>query len=242
MKTLSFLLAAATILVIADAIAFDCTFNSGGLGTYGTLYTCKYPTLSNLTESKYLTTVTGTHASGKTNADVQWLHINYQQNLTFFPKSIAKFFPNLIAMWFSHTGLASLDGDELNGLKNLMYINIEFNPKLERIPGNLFTFNPKLNGILFSRNNIKHVSSYLFNTIDMSKLKYLYFNFNSCVNQQATNQTQIASLIDFMKINCTDIEVSCDVCKVDQQNQILSAKIDEMRSVLNEVLEKINQL
>src|SRR5690349_17859516 len=78
---------------ISQGVIFDCDFNFyGEFPVLGYVYTCR-PNVIASESGLFLEDVRGNHLEGMSNRDVECLWI-YQQNLTFIPKDIEKFFPN----------------------------------------------------------------------------------------------------------------------------------------------------
>jgi hypothetical protein len=232
---------------IVSAVTFNCTFQDTSIGSY----TC-YAILSNIDESDELTAVYGNHQAGKSNNDVDALWIENNQALTFMPRKMEIFFPNLTANFFYQTRIASLNGDELNPFPNYVYFGIRQNPTFERIPGELFANTRNLKRVWLLENNIKHVGEGLLDGLD---LEWAYFQDNYCVNRNAANSVQLPALIEHLRNNCTDIEIttstteitttvpetittttqepSCGdlnevVCHLQEQNEILMAQNEEL--------------
>lgn len=243
------------LISTASALTFTCLFRMRTI--YSLLYyTCDEPKISGINESENLTEVYGNHMTGKSNSDVTFLWIYRPQNLTFFPKNIEKFFPNLVSIIFTYTDIVSFIGDEFRAFPELFYVTLSNNKKLERIPGNLFEFNPLINDTRFHDCNLKYIGEGLFD--GLKKLKFLDVLFNDCVDGFADNYpTKMAKILETIRNNCTDIysttsttteAPSCSrdlneiICNIQEQNRVLLQENVEIKKNLNEVRELIVEL
>lgn len=244
------------ILILAtissiNSLTLNCPFKTLNWANYvGEAYTCYYPTLSNLYETQQITAVSGTHEDGKSNSDVKVLNIGNNVNLTYFPRAIENFFPNLIAIYISSTNITYIRGDELLAFPKLTNFQIAVNPSFERVPGNLFSNNPLLQVVSFYKNNIKHVGEGIMN--GLKNLKWIEFNRNYCVNQLAY-PADFPTLIEFLRTNCTVVEpqtttttttpapicgdINEVVCALQSQNRILIEKITSIESKIDQILD-----
>jgi hypothetical protein len=112
-----------------------------------------------ISSDPYLTGFTGTHTSGNTNAHIKAIiFYNNCHHIKSVPKNIHDIFPNFIAISFSNCGISKLIGDELNKYRNLQGFWL-YDFSLERVPGNLFEFNPNMKIVVLCQNKITRKSS-----------------------------------------------------------------------------------
>lgn len=250
MKLPIFILA---IISTAHAVIFDCFFTHLTTVNLSSTYSCYQPSLANINESEYLTAVYGQHSIGKSNVDVKGLIIDDIISLTYFPKSIEAFFPNLVAIRIRDTGIRALSGHELDPWVDLFWFKFQHNRNVVRLPPNLFDSTPQLKYIDFYNNNIKHVGEDVFSSL--TNITLMDFRYNHCVNQLANNPVQFQALINHLRTNCTDIddstttqsttistteEPSCGnsdeiICNLQVQNEALMAMNLEMKVEINEL-------
>lgn len=192
------------ILLISSssALTFRCTFGVKAINGV-THYSCNQPYISNINVSQYLTEVQGTHEAGKSNLDVKVLSIFNPQNLTFFPKGVEHFFPNLIAIAMNYADILSFIGNEFRAFPQLTWMDLGFNPKLQRIPGNLFEFNPLVGIISFNNCDLKFIGQELFDSL--TNLTGLYVQNNHCVNDYASFPSAMVRVRETIAKNCTDV-------------------------------------
>lgn len=221
-----------------STITFDCkTFGTFSRSDgFSSTYFCWEPIVSNINDGQTLTALTEQHHSQTENNKVKGLFIYNVLDLTFFPKGIENFLPNIDLIYIEKTGIQTLTGDEFKPFKNLYWLRFHNNKALERIPGNLLDSAPLIKVLSFLDNSIKHVDDSLFD--GLTQLTTLDFRYNYCVNEYANTSSQISSLIGKVKSNCkivtttplpTTTEEPCKdfieiISILDQQNQNL---IDE---------------
>lgn len=89
------------------------------------LYSCAVKGLENQEVNASFTEVKGKHAQSKTNDDVQGLMLR-NQNISYVPNEIAKFFPNLIRYEVSNSPLRVVLKDNFKGLRKLETLIIAY--------------------------------------------------------------------------------------------------------------------
>lgn len=148
-----------------------------------------------------VTSVSGTHLDGKTNADVVGFRAD-GKTVNYFPHGLEKFFtPDKIVfinIWSS--GLKEIHGEDLAPYTNVKFISFSDND-LEVIEPDLFKYNPKLEIIGFPKNKIKKVDTTVFD--QLNGLVSLYMNKNACISKEVTrNRKKVLQLINEMKKKC----------------------------------------
>lgn len=183
------------LITSASALTFTCNFKFTTLD-----YTCNDPTISFINDSEFLTEVNGKHLNKMNNLDVKNLFISGPKELTFFPKGIQNFFPNLNSIKFTKTGIISLNGDEFQAFPDLNLLDFSQNSKLERIPGNSFEFNPLITYIYFNQCNLRFIGEGLFS--GLQNLLYLNVQDNFCVND--IGFYDMSRVLGVIERNCSD--------------------------------------
>lgn len=249
MKSLILILA---IISTARAVTFNCTFAFWSSSNLPTVYTCYFPEVSNFDEGEIVTAVDGWHRTGKSNVDVKALLIQDVPHLSFFPRGLEKFFPNLEAFYIRNSSISALTGDELEPFKNLYWFQLAFSRNFERVPENLFDSKPLMRHISFYANNIKYVGENLFR--NLPDLNYLNFQDNNCINKYAENNNEeIQALIEHLQSDCMDVtfltapstecgELNEVICKLQEQNQALIALIAEMKEDVKGIKAEVTQV
>lgn len=259
-QKIKFLIFLQALISTGFAVKMQCRFEMREMNQLPYTYACSSEGLSNISESESLTAVNGTHMSGKSNRDVQFLFITSERGLTFFPRNIDNFFPNLIAIGFQYCNISSLNGDELNAFNNLTWMALSNQPVLERIPGNFFANTPQMKTIFVYQNPIKYIGEGLLDSLEF--LNYAHFGNNYCVNISAENPSEIPFLIEHLRTNCSDIEIptsttteivtteelpSCTdmdeiICNLQEQNIILMQQNEEITSKIVEMSMTMDEL
>jgi hypothetical protein len=202
-----------------DALNIDCGsfYNNHDWNILGTLYACGVRSSQIISNDPYLTGFTGTHTSGNSNANVKEIAFyNNCHHIKSVLKNIHEVFPNFIAISFTNCGISKLIGDELNEYRNLQAFWLH-GTNLERVPGNLFAFNPNLKLVSFISNKITRIGANLLEPIQNS-LVLVYLSNNICVNLDAHTPATISSLINHIRIYCADYETLSE----DQNEELTS--------------------
>ncbi len=163
---------------VTNAIALYCSFQTI-FTDIGNFYDCTATILIETGDIEEVTTIYGTHETGKENEDVTSLTIT-SQNMGFFPKNIDEFFPNILSielynnsissvsnahliqfphLWYvglSRNRISVLDSNLLSGLDSLKRVNLAVN-EITSIESNLFAGLNTGTGIDLSNNTIRHV-------------------------------------------------------------------------------------
>jgi hypothetical protein len=241
---MKFFLFFTSIFSYALAIQFNCTFIISGSSYLDSRYTCVVQSVI-YEDNENLTGVTGIHLQNKNNSDVAFLDVRDKTIVTFIPKDMENFFPNISAMRFSRCNISRVNADDLNAFDQLEWIAIESNP-IERIPRDFFAKNPKIRVVYFYALKIKHVGTGLLDSLQ--DLFFANFGANTCISKTASNASEISALIEELLIKCPDIEEvttttefistttlasstevpTCDfnevVCNLQDQNKIMNQK------------------
>lgn len=134
--------------------------------------------------------VTGVHLPDKNIDDVENLNV-YQQNLSFVPKNIEKFFRNLKLLSWYNSNLIQFSAADLRPFPQLLVLTIRFND-LPSIDGDLLRYTPKLRFVSFMSNRVRHVGNDL--VTKLNDLTWLDFALNECTNRVARTRGEVISL------------------------------------------------
>jgi hypothetical protein len=186
---------------VVTGFTVNCAFGTYTHNGIGTVYQC-YATNSAELSNHTVTSVIGTHATGKTNEDVKMIYLVDNHRLSFVPRGFTSFFPNLISIYLQHTAIEALNGGELDEFgEKLTWFGLE-NSNLTTISSQLFDSTPNIAYVYFHSNKLQRVGSDLFTAINVAQLKILHFTANPCINRDAYNQTDIKALISELKVKC----------------------------------------
>lgn len=141
-------------LELASAIKFNCTYQVRESKVNGYLYSCD-AIVFNL-DNKFLTEVKGPLPFNRKFSDVQHVFIHKCDDLTYVPKGMKNFFPNLISMHIYKCGIEKLNSDDLTEYKDFKLFGIKEN-EISEIPSDFFANTPNMSEIYFTDNKITKV-------------------------------------------------------------------------------------
>lgn len=230
---------------ISNGITINCTF---GETVYyqpiGRTYRCEAKLLSDGRDVEVLTSVYGIHGSGKSNADVRGIVINCQ-NLTFIPRNIELYFPNIRVLEFDTNLISNITNDHLIPFPTLERLNLRGN-RITTLDNNLFSGLTSLKCIYFLNNTIMHVG----HDIDLpNDAATIDFRFNPCINVIADNVNGIGILKSKLEENCppkiaqigTDID-SCSNVEINSQVQNVLHTVQSLHQSYNEIKDEVKYL
>lgn len=189
----------------ADAVKFDCRFGFTDVFALGNRYYCG-PSID-LSGSKALENVKGTHQSGYTNDNVEYLWVN-GEHLLFVPQEIEKFFKNLLAMTFRDTNIHSISAQDLQSFPQLQSLEINHGD-LSSLDGNLFMYNPRLLNVAFDDNEIEHIGLDLVTKLD--HLRELALSRNTCIDESAFWRPDVLKLAPKLSVLCPPLDATITV-------------------------------
>lgn len=141
----------------------------------------------------------GQHKRGKNDSDVTMFHSD-KNIFKKFPKNIAKFFENIEMVDVYEAKLKEIHNNDLQQfgrkLKSLFLIRNE----LTKITTNDFVYNPNLEWINLSENNIVHVEYGTFSLL--KKLNKLFFKLNPCHSGSANEPNALKELNEKIEVDC----------------------------------------
>lgn len=183
-----------------NAVTFECEFKMAGvpLAAVGDVYLCLPQVVLDDDDSGVLKNVIGEHLESKTNDDVGVLNI-FQHNMSFLPKNIEKFFPNLVGLNWHDSSLEKISADDLKPFPQLKYLGIRFTP-LKTLDSDLFQYTPNLRYITFAGSKIHHVGADL--VTNLKDLKVLDFTNCVCIHRFAKTKEQVEKLNEDLPNEC----------------------------------------
>lgn len=225
----------ALLAAFASGVTIQCTYR----GAYvGQLYSCD-ATVINPENPTLVTEISGTHGSGKTNADVRALYMASRTILTEIPKGFETF-PNLQVFTWNGGILTKIDSSIFKPFPNLELIALSGN-RIETLDGNLFEFTRKLQRIDFDNNLIQHVGPGILT--GLYNLTYASLQNNPCTkypNSQVAQAAQTPFAVQTLNLN---LPIICPPTALPKLNECpISCKLNEVSCKLDEVIEKIAKL
>jgi len=149
------------------------------------------------TANQAVTSISGAHKSGKTNADVVGIWVKKEET-QYLPTGFPKFFPNVKSYWIEENSkLKEIANANFNDFSNLKELYIRNNNKLESLPKGVFEGLDKLLRLSLHHNNLKTIDNEVLWPFLNSKgplgyksvrpfktLEDLDFTRNSCINHE----------------------------------------------------------
>lgn len=129
-----------------------------------------------------ITSLTGTHTGGMTNANVQALLLtsNYMAKFNKLPSNLATYFPNLVAITVDNSRMKTLTKADLAPFPNLIYLSAQMN-MIRVLEGDVFSSNPLLQYLNLAYNSIQYVGAGFLST--NTALSSIQFQYNRCLGQ-----------------------------------------------------------
>lgn len=192
-----FVLLIFTLLTLqAHAIPLKCQFRIESK----TDYECFIDSLEiHSKDNRNITQVTGAHASGKTNDNVNGIRALHA-NIEFFPRGLEKFFKNLEYFHIWQSNLSEITGDDLRAFRRLKKFDV-FDNDIEEIEDDLFDYTPNLEFISLASNEIWRVENGTFD--GLKSLKKLDFDKNVCYKGD-DDEEKLQELIDEIEEKCVN--------------------------------------
>lgn len=202
-----------------------------------------------------LTSVIGSHANGKENANVEVFYVTSQTSPTkYLPIESCLFFKslqmfevesinvveisrrvfhgctNVKTISIRRTLISYLSIDIFNDLTNLVDLTMD-NNKIVFLPENLFSMNSKLKTINFDKNRLA-----IINTIVPSTVSSISLKSNTCINKKFPEKG--ASLASVSKV----LSETCIIPDFEKEKDDLKSRIGELKAELIVKVHKIDQL
>ena len=135
----------------------ECKYITDEWGTLHKIYYClvQNPVSINSREASTITSVSGSHISGKSNDDVFAVDIK-RKTVNYFPKGIEKIFKNLQGISISNSGLQEITQSDLSVFPELVNLILTQN-NIQVLEQGLFDINPKLTYINLNWNKISQI-------------------------------------------------------------------------------------
>lgn len=215
---MKFLIIFVTTFSLSHALTFTCMFPSSQkyCNYFGIVRTISY-----IGNDRKLVRVLGDHRDGNSNLNVEKLTISNHQSLTFIPRNMSDFFPNLRKLDMNKNSIGALNRDDLKGLWKLTSLSLADN-NIKIITRGFFENNLLLERINFSNNKIKIVSEFVFDSL--YHLKSLDFTYNKCINQAAHFSFEFELLKEHLDTRCKPVP-SRHIGRRIYQNQITARKM-----------------
>lgn len=234
------------ILPQTPAVRVKCEFMTQRWSAFGSSYSCDGSIESGETSYSLIDTV-GAHqmdSSGRkqrTNENVVGLMVRFQP-LSFFPKKIHNFFPNLKGMDFEGCQISSISSEDLKPFKHLEEIIFSGN-KIREIPHDLFAHNKKLIKIDFEDNWVMHIGHDVFS--HLQHVHVIDLRDNACTSVATQSHDEVLELIFELSVNCPPSkriianELTTSEIFMKKIKEITDEKMKQMKSHLFGVVKQL---
>lgn len=165
----------------------------------GEHYSCDPSVITDETNPRYVTEITGTHEIGKNNSDVVVFTNDHNSTLERLPKGIGKIFPNLLIFRWVGGSLKSVSSQDLKHFRKLTGVTFREN-KIHSLDADLFRHTRSLKIMSFKSNEITSVGSGLLDVLD--DLYDAQFLNNPCIDYEANNKIEVETLKSLLEKNC----------------------------------------
>lgn len=255
MNFIKFLLSILTILPFINAIKIDCQFGEYQNVHTGHEYKCMVKNMNFSSGSTtHVNSASGTHVTInnviKQDSQVTEVLFYYSDcaRMTTIPKGILNVFPNFDFLNLQGCGIESINADDLVEYPKLTKFKLSLS-KIQRVPGDFFMHTPNIIFIYFEGNKIDRVGENLLG--DLKSLQQAGFYYEPCINRYVTADiTELKTALQNLspdKLSETSTisspateDPSCEVGNLDQKICTLERKLEEVKEVLEKLVNAIN--
>jgi hypothetical protein len=187
----------AAVFSLSNGMIYDCQYQFHDFGIAGNLYTCE----SRKTDSgggSNVYAITGYHLAGKSNYDVEGFTA-YHHSGEVFPNNLHNFFQNLKALDWLNSKVDWIDPEYFRPFRQLKYLRVQA-AGLRILSPDLFQHTPFIQVISFSHNQLLNTGQNILR--DLSYLEDVWFEGNSCIDQNAFTWTAIQRLNADLNVRC----------------------------------------
>lgn len=181
-----------------ETIRFNCNFASFGVEFIGGNHYGCFAKDVDLGESTIVESVTGEHEEENSNDDVTYFRLT-NQNVPHFPTGIEKFFPNLLHLRISATGMLSISAEDLQPYPQIIFLYIGAN-RFTSLDADLLSFTPNLQWINIDRCDIQSIGQGLLS--NLNDLTYIDLQHNPCIDEIAENREEVLALMPKLSTFC----------------------------------------
>lgn len=201
-----------------NSLKIDCAFKEEYY-SYRQRYTC-VATLKDLGENQNVESISGKHAKGKTNGDIEMVDFS---KVSFIPQGLEKFFPNFKALRFNEHKIKELKGNELKNYVKLEFISIQNGP-LKKITGDLFEFTPLMKNVNFANNKLYSMNENFLKSL--YRMSDVDFSRNMCVigNKKADSSYEAEGVINDVNSRCKENEAELPITNEDLMGEMRHIK------------------
>lgn len=186
-------------------LSIECNFQYVGWIAIGTAYTCRTIQISNLYD-KNVNFINGSHINDLSDSNVSAIFFEDEIDLSFLPRNLNDFFPNLILINSWNTHFNEISSEQLRHFPDLQVFSIG-QSSIKSLPFDLFQFNRNL--IYIGIDNSQFLENIGENFLGgLWKLEIASFGHNRCINEIAYGYESIQELNRKLHISCSSISQS----------------------------------
>ena len=167
----------------------------------------------------------------------------HSKDLKSVPKNVEKYFENIRLIDINNCKIKKINQNDLKPFPKLIYCGFKDN-QIEILENGIFDNNLELELISFWNNKIIQVGPIVFD--HLTKLSWLYFDNNPCLNMRVENdRTEVLSMIEKASKSCKALG-SKDIDELKTQLQDLKnaheSGLTAMSKTTEELAEKVKEL
>ena len=176
-------------------IGFDltCTVTSGKTWEVSLVNHCRVTNLNITASNHKITSVNGKNATNQ----YEGFYVT-SQNVHRIPTEIGSFFSNILSFWVYDSKLKEITKNYLKAFTNLKELVLNSND-LEKLDGNLFEHNRKLQYVSLANNKFKHVGEELLLNLNLIGT---FFGNCGCINASSTTSSTTSTIIQTLLNQC----------------------------------------
>lgn len=175
LKIIIICLSSLVLVSIVDGIMFNCNYAIRTQWNVNDIYSCEAQVLF-LGHECNLIEVSRNHMAGMNNSDVKLLAISSQLDVTFYPRNVYQFFPNLEAIYIYDTAIEEMTEEDLQGMQSLKQFQL-VQANVVAIRNDWFIGAPNLVSIQIHSQPLQHIAPRVFDHLRLNELDKLIYIF-----------------------------------------------------------------
>ena len=170
-----------------------------------------------------------TSVNGKTATNQhEGFYVN-SQTVHYVPTEIGSFFINIKSFTIGRSKLKEITKKDLKAFTNLVEL-ILFSNDLEKLDGDLFEHNRKLQYLKLDGNKLKHVGEELLRNLNLIAT---FFDSNSCISAHSTTSNTTSTIIQKLLNQCPSTKDMKIRMYFEEDFKEIEAKLKSFEGILN---------
>lgn len=167
------------LINVALSVEVRCKFETAYLGSE---YWCYTSGIDLKKAHQTVTSIVGSHKSGKSNSDVIGIWVK-NEDTDYLPDGFGTFFPNVKSYWIeNNNNLKQIYNENFRQLPKLKQLYIRNNPKLEVLENGIFDGLSEVYQLSLYHNSLKNIGKDVLTPL--KKLEEVDFERNTCINHE----------------------------------------------------------